>query len=115
MADAQSENLTEEAIGAPLGGTRAEALQRLQVGLAGIGAMILLVGLANVIQNRAQLSELTSVPDAAPTTEAHDGIFTSVGAVVAGAGAMTKLAAGSTFRLLGEKLLPNVRRGRNRT
>ena len=69
MADTQTDNVTEEAIGAPLGGTRAEALQRLQVGLAGIGAMILLVGLANVIQNRAQLSELTSVPDAAPTTE----------------------------------------------
>ena len=69
MAETQIENVTQEANGAPLGGTRAEALQRLQVGLAGIGAMILLVGLANVIQNRAQLSELTSVPDAAPTTE----------------------------------------------
>jgi len=69
MGDTQTNNLSEEASGVPLGGTRSEALQRLQVGLAGIGAMILLVGLANVIQGRAELSESTSVPDAAPTTE----------------------------------------------
>jgi len=69
MGDTQTNNLSKEASGVPLGGTRSEALQRLQVGLAGIGAMILLVGLANVIQGRAELSESTSVPDAAPTTE----------------------------------------------
>jgi len=69
MGDTQTNNLSEEARSVPLGGTRAEALQRLQVGLAGIGAMLLLVGLANVIQGRAELSESTSVPDAAPTTE----------------------------------------------
>lgn len=54
---------------APLGGTRAEAIQRLQVGLSGIAAMVLLVGLANVIQSRAQQTEQLAVPDAAPTTE----------------------------------------------
>ena len=54
---------------APLGGTRAEALQRLQVGLAGIGAMLLLVALANVIQNRARVTDEQAVPEAAPTTE----------------------------------------------
>ena len=53
---------------APLGGTRAEATQRLQVGLSGIGAMILLVGLANIIQDRARVTQEASVPDAAPTT-----------------------------------------------
>ena len=52
----------------PLGGTRAEATQRLQVGLTGIGAMLLLVGLANIIQDRARVTEEASVPDAAPTT-----------------------------------------------
>lgn len=31
--------------------------------------MLLLVGLATVIQNRAELSEANSVPDASPTTE----------------------------------------------
>lgn len=59
---------SEEA-SAPLGGTRAEALQRLQVGIAGIGAMLLLVALANVIQNRARVTDEQAVPEAAPTTE----------------------------------------------
>ncbi|WP_332310383.1 hypothetical protein [Altererythrobacter lutimaris] len=59
----------DDAIAAPLGGTRAEAVQRLQIGLSGIAAMILLVGLANVIQNRARETEQLAVPEAAPTTE----------------------------------------------
>lgn len=54
---------------APLGGTRAEAVQRLQVGLSGLAAMVLLVGLANIIQDRARVTEEMAVPDAAPTTE----------------------------------------------
>lgn len=54
---------------APLGGTRAQAMQRLQVGLSGLGAMILLVGLANIIQDRARVADSLSVPEAAPTTE----------------------------------------------
>jgi hypothetical protein len=58
--------------GAPLGGTRAEAVQRLQVGLFGIGAMILLVALASVIGSQADLTEDNAVPDAAPTTEPTD-------------------------------------------
>lgn len=57
------------AASAPLGGTRSEAIQRLQVGAAGIGAMLLLVALANVIQNRARVTDELSVPAAAPTTE----------------------------------------------
>ena len=60
---------TGEETATPLGGTRAEALQRLQVGLAGIGAMLLLVALANVIQNRARVTDEQAVPEAAPTTE----------------------------------------------
>ncbi|MEL7445115.1 MAG: hypothetical protein AAGK02_04795 [Pseudomonadota bacterium] len=55
--------------GAPLGGTRSEAVQRLQVGLSGLFGMVLLVGLASIIQTRAQISEDASVPEAAPTTE----------------------------------------------
>ena len=55
--------------GVPLGGTRAEAMQRLQVGLSGIAAMVLLVGLASVIQSGAERTEETAVPEAAPTTE----------------------------------------------
>ena len=53
----------------PLGGSRAEATQRLQVGLSGIAAMVLLVGLANIIQDRARVTEQAAVPDASPTTE----------------------------------------------
>lgn len=59
----------EELPAAPLGGTRAEAVHRLQVGLSGLAAMILLVGLANIIQDRARVTEEQSVPQAAPTTE----------------------------------------------
>ena len=53
----------------PLAGTRAERVQRLQVGMLGIGAMVLLVGLADAITSRAQLAEASAVPEAAPTTE----------------------------------------------
>lgn len=55
--------------GAPLGGTKAEATQRLQVGLAGVGSMVLLVGLASIIGNQADRTQDAAVPDAAPTTE----------------------------------------------
>lgn len=55
--------------GAPLGGTKAEATQRLQIGLAGLGAMVLLIALANVLGSQADLAEESAVPDAAPTTE----------------------------------------------
>ena len=57
---------------APLGGTRGEAMQRLQIGLFGLAAMILLVGLANVLGTQADLAEEAAVPDAAPTTEPTD-------------------------------------------
>ncbi|WP_298464628.1 hypothetical protein [uncultured Erythrobacter sp.] len=55
--------------GAPLGGTRAEAMQRLQVGLFGLFSMVLVVGVANIVYNRAQQTEDSAVPEAAPTTE----------------------------------------------
>lgn len=48
---------------------RARNVQRLQIGITGIVMMILLVGLANIIQDRAMESDATTVPDAAPTTE----------------------------------------------
>lgn len=55
--------------GAPLGGTRAESTQRLQVGLAGLGSMVLLVALASVLGSQADLTDQAAVPEAAPTTE----------------------------------------------
>ena len=56
-------------IGVPAGGRRARNVQRLQVGVAGVVLMIMLVGLASVIQNRAAETDATAVPEAAPTTE----------------------------------------------
>ena len=52
---------------------RAEALHRLQIGLAGIGAMVLLIGLASVIMERARLSEVGTSPDATSTVAAGSG------------------------------------------
>lgn len=43
---------------------RAQAVQRLQAGLFGIAAMLLLIGLANIIMDRAKLSEADSSPSA---------------------------------------------------
>ncbi|MEM7703449.1 MAG: hypothetical protein AAF251_16040 [Pseudomonadota bacterium] len=54
---------------APLAGTRNEAVQRLQVGLTGLCAMILIIGIASVIGTQANIAEEAAVPDAAPTTE----------------------------------------------
>lgn len=51
------------------GEARAEAVQRLQVGLFGIGAMVLLVGLASIIGGQADMNDNLAVPEAAPTTE----------------------------------------------
>lgn len=48
---------------------RQEAIQRLQIGLTGIAAMVLLVGLASIIGSQAEITEDAAVPDAAPTTE----------------------------------------------
>lgn len=54
---------------APLGGTRAQALQRLQVGVFGLAAMILLIGLAQIFSDRARETDAGVVPEAAPTVE----------------------------------------------
>lgn len=51
----------------PLGGTRAEAMRRLQMGLIGVVAVLLLVGLASVIKDRAVQTESDSVAAAAAT------------------------------------------------
>ena len=50
-------------------GTKAESTQRLQIGLFGLGSMVLLIGLATIIGNQADLTQESSVPQAAPTTE----------------------------------------------
>jgi len=52
---------------ASLAGTRSQSVQRLQIGLFGLGAMVLLVGLANIILTNARQNEALVVPEAAPT------------------------------------------------
>src|SRR5688572_21333337 len=67
-ADLQRPALPEQELPrAPLGGTSAQAIQRLQVGLFGLAAMVLLVALANIIRNNADQNDATIVPEAAPT------------------------------------------------
>ena len=48
------------------GGRRNEAMQRLQIGLFGLGAMLLIVALANIIMERAKESEAATVSSEAP-------------------------------------------------
>ena len=55
--------------GAPLGGTRSEAIRRLQVGVSGLFAMVVVMGIASAVTNIAQVAEDGAAPDAAPTTE----------------------------------------------
>ena len=53
----------------PLAGTRRQTMHRLQVGIGGVLFMILLVGLASLIQTRTREVDLAATPAAAPTTE----------------------------------------------
>lgn len=53
----------------PGGAQRMRNLQRLQIGITGVVLMVLLVGLASLVENSAAEIDATSVPEAAPTTE----------------------------------------------
>jgi hypothetical protein len=61
----------DNAVVAPLAGTRSQAMQRLQIGLFGLAAMVLLVGLANIIITNAERNQARVVPEAAPTVTAE--------------------------------------------
>src|SRR5687768_15919976 len=58
---------------APLAGTRSQSIQRLQIGLFGLAAMILLVSLASIFLSAAEQNEARVVPEAAPTVAAEGG------------------------------------------
>jgi hypothetical protein len=60
-----------EVIYMSLSGTRAQSVQRLQIGLAGLAAMGLLVGLATVIMDRARQTDASAVPEATVSTAAN--------------------------------------------
>lgn|SRR5690606_17213225 len=56
-----------EVVSAPLAGSRSQSIQRLQVGLFGLAAMVLLVALANIIMTNAEQNQATVVPEAVPS------------------------------------------------
>ncbi|MFM5916120.1 MAG: hypothetical protein ACKOOL_01155 [Novosphingobium sp.] len=47
---------------------RAQAVQRLQSGLFGIAAIVLIVGLANIINDRARLADASARPQVAASS-----------------------------------------------
>lgn len=49
---------------------RAQAVHRLQIGLTGLATMLLLVGLANIIMDRARMADTDRAPAGIPTAEA---------------------------------------------
>lgn len=70
----------------PEGRTRRESLQRLQFGLGGVATMFLLVGLASVIDHRADMADAVTVPEAVPDPQqpansADDDPLVSAGVV----------------------------------
>ena len=52
---------------APLAGTRAEKVQRLQVGMFGLICMVLVVALADIVVSRADQTEASVVSEQRPT------------------------------------------------
>lgn len=72
IASAGAPPASAEPLSVPLGGTKAERLQRLQIGGFGILAMVLLIGLADIVITRAQETEANAVPEAAPTAVASE-------------------------------------------
>ena len=70
MAEERPEDRPDPAM--LLGGTRAQAMQRLQVGVFGLATMVLLIALAQIIMNQAREAEALVVPEAAPTVAPSD-------------------------------------------
>ena len=56
---------------APLAGNRRQRLQRLQIGLFGLGSVVLLIGLANIIISSARQNEVV-VPEELPAATSGD-------------------------------------------
>ena len=71
-----ADTAADDAPVSPLGGTRAQSLQRLQVGISLLLGIVLIVGLANVIEERAKQTDAAAVPQAAeagdPAAPAND-------------------------------------------
>lgn len=52
---------------------RAQAIHRLQIGLFGLAAMLLIVGLANIIMDRARLGDTGTAPQSEAAASASTG------------------------------------------
>ncbi|MFT4027105.1 MAG: hypothetical protein QM676_09935 [Novosphingobium sp.] len=52
---------------------RAQAIHRLQIGLFGLAAMLLIVGLANIIMDRARLGDTGAAPHSEAAAAATTG------------------------------------------
>ncbi len=52
----------------PLAGTRKQRVQRLQIGLIGLGAIVLLVGLANIIISSVASNQAIEAEELPPAT-----------------------------------------------
>lgn len=72
MGSADTPAVSGDVVAVPLGGTRQERLQRLQIGGAGILGMVLVIALADIVNSRAQETEANAVPEAAPTVVASE-------------------------------------------
>ncbi len=70
ITEAEEAEAAEE-LAVSASGARDNAIQRLQVGFFGLGAILLLIGVANVFLQRAEMVEDEAVPEAAPTVAAE--------------------------------------------
>lgn len=50
---------------------RQEGLQRVQIGLTGLAGVVLLVGLANIVIEKARMDDAAMPPPAVPTVSAN--------------------------------------------
>lgn len=50
---------------------RQEGLQRVQIGLTGVAGVVLLVGLANIVIDKARITDPSVPPPAVPTLSAN--------------------------------------------
>lgn len=92
---------------APLAGTRAETIQRLQVGLSGLAVVVLVVGLATIITERRAETDATTVPEAAATVAAEPSP-TPVSDPLAEAGVVPELPPEPTATPAGTNMLPDT-------
>ncbi|MXO66467.1 hypothetical protein [Altericroceibacterium endophyticum] len=76
-----------------LSGSRFHSVQRLQIGFAGLAAMVLMVGLANIVMERAAVVEATAVPEAASTVGPQSNQGEGAGDPLADAGVVPTLPA----------------------